>query len=151
MKLPLTLCGSKILTFQESINESKNGKSEEQTRSKCIEMMALESHLCPQSLTSLLSVPTSWDIKQHENIEYMRREVAEPTKYRSVYLFHFSCHVPDNVIIRGECTISDLNNITSWHERWFGMRFKRRTFSTIYCFCTGIFRNDNVSPNIYVY
>ena len=116
---PLTSCTSKILTFQESINESKNGKSEEQARSKCIEMMTLQSLLCPQSLTSLLSVSASWDIKHYENIENMCRERREPTKYCSVYLFHFSCHVPNNVIIRGECTISDLNNKTwevLWHE-----------------------------------
>ena len=109
----------KILTFQESIYESKNGKSEEQARSKCIEMMTLENRLRPQTLASLLSISASWDIKHHENIEYMSRKLRKPTKYSSVYLFHFSCHVPDSAIIRGERTISDLNNKTcQWAIVW---------------------------------
>ena len=119
----------KILTFQESINESKNGKSKEQAWSKCIEMMTLESRFCPQTLTSLLSIPASWDIKHYENNEYMCRKFHRPTKYSSVYLFHFSCHVPDSAIIRGERTISDLNNKTcqcQWATRvvWYDVALK---------------------------
>jgi len=72
MKLPLTSNAAKIPTSYKSIDESRNGKSEEQTRSNCTGMMTAGGRACPQSLKSLLLVSASWDIKHHENVVSMR-------------------------------------------------------------------------------